>query len=148
MQFASFGIWEFRTNYNIQISTQPLFTRVNAQTTAKDKQDQNLSQLRIMKRAVATLAPRIANVRDNSEVADGPAIKEKHTRLDTRCNQTCKLAKREHAKHHQAGKYLKVCNAAQSSHRARVRRSVGGPHAVEVVPKMAHLTNVICQWLG
>ena len=49
-----------------------------------------------MKRAVATLAPRIANVRDNSEVADGPAIKEKHTRLDTRCNQTCKLAKREH----------------------------------------------------
>ena len=72
-------------------------------------------------------------------MADGPAIKEKHTRLDTRCQPTRKLAKREHAKHHQAGKYLKVCNAAQSSHRARVRRSVGGPHAVEVVPENGSL---------
>ena len=97
MQFASFGIWEFRTNYNIQISTQPLFTSVNAQTTAKDEQDQHLSQLRIMKRTVSVLAPAIANVRNNYDVADGPAIKEERTRLDTRCQQTCKFAESKHA---------------------------------------------------
>ena len=88
-----------------------------------------------MKRAVATLAPRIANVRDNSEVADGPAIKEKHTRLDTRCNQTCKLAESEHAKHQNTRKHLKVCNAAQSSRRARSRRRIVRRHAVDVLPK-------------
>ena len=88
-----------------------------------------------MKRTVSALAPRIGKVHDNSDVAERPAIKEKRTRLDTRYNQTCKLAESEHAKHQNTHKHLKVCNAAQSSRRALVSRSIARPHAVEVVPE-------------
>ena len=103
-----------------------------------------------MKRTVSALAPRIGNVRDNSDVAERPAIKEKRTRLDTRYNQTCKLAKREQAKHQNTCKNLKVCKAAQSSHRARVRRSIVR-HAVDVGAQKAQMMNEIrakalCHW--